>query len=88
MTQRKCSENVSVDETILSNTLTEIISQALFTLDEETPSDAGTDYKPLYYGLFNGISLILENTTTYAQTIAALKHLQRNAEEAFVSQGK
>jgi hypothetical protein len=70
------------------NALTALISEALFMLDKETPGDSGVNYKPLYLGIFNGISLILENTATYEQTIAALKHLQCKAENAFIEQGE
>jgi hypothetical protein len=55
-----------------------------FVLDQETPRDDDTDYKPLYYGLYNGISLIIDNTHAYNQTIAALKELQWRAEDAYI----
>jgi len=74
-------------EDAADNALTERISQALFAIDRETPSDDEADYKPLYYGIFNGISLVIENTHTYEQTIEALKELQRKAEDYYLSQG-
>ena len=61
-----------------------LVSNALFALDAQTPGDRGTDYKPLYYGLFNGISLIMENTHTYEDTIEALKQLQCKAEDYYI----
>jgi len=42
------------------------------------------DFKVLYFGLFNGISLIIENTSTYEQSIEALKQLQRKAEDYYI----
>ena len=74
------------EETITKNILSLIISQALFMLDKNTPSDKGTNYKPLYYGLFNGITAILEHAATYEQTVAALKQLQCEAENAYIEQ--
>ena len=68
--------------------LRELISQALSTLAQETQSDDDTNYKPLYYGLFNGISLIIENVETLDQTIASLKYLQQMAENAYIIQEK
>ena len=62
------------------------ISRTLFELDAQTASDEGINYKPLYYGMFNGITDIVRNTTTYEQTIAALNHLQGMAEEAYIAQ--
>jgi hypothetical protein len=72
-------KNIPMDEAAEN-----LVSQVLFILDKETPGDDDTDYKPLYYGLFNGISLILENTDSYDQTVAALKHLQWRAEDAYI----
>jgi len=77
---------VFIEENVSDNALNELISRAFNTLDRETPSDEGADYKPFYYGFFNGISLIIENTTTYEQTIEALKHLQCKAEDYFIEQ--
>lgn len=69
-----------------NNTLIEAISKAILSIDFETPSDEGENYKPLYYGIYNGISLILEHKKiyTYDQVIAALKHLQCLAEDAYI----
>jgi len=72
-------ENVSKEENILDNILSKLISQTL--------SDEGADYKTLYCDLFRGISLIIESTNTYEQTIDALKVLQCKAEEFYISQG-
>jgi hypothetical protein len=80
------SDRISNEEAFIQNALTGLISQALFTIDRETPSDADTNYKTLYYGLFNGISLIIENANSQEQTIAALKHLQCKAEDAYIGQ--
>ncbi|MCL2342868.1 MAG: hypothetical protein FWC62_03090 [Firmicutes bacterium] len=74
------SEQVLMKEEVLAG----LISKAFFAIDRETPSDEGTDYKSLYYGLFNGISLVLEHTSTYEQTVAALKYLQCKAEDAYI----
>jgi hypothetical protein len=74
------------DEATLNNLINSSIVHALSALDQETPSDAGTNYKPFYYGLFNSISLILENTHTYTQMAAALRYLQCQAEDAFIAQ--
>lgn len=78
--------DITGEEAAELNAQTKLITHLLFALDEQTQSDEGTDYKPLYYGLFNGISLIIENTTTFEHTIAALKHLQELAEEAYITQ--
>jgi hypothetical protein len=88
MSEHTEDNDISIGEAILSNAITEVILKAFNALDKETPSDTEIDYKPLYYGLFNGISAILENTTTYEQTVAALKYLQCKAEEAYIEQGE
>ena len=75
-----------IDESIESDELYDIFMQFIHAVRDGS-SDEDTDYKSQYYGLFNGISLIIENTNTYTQTIAALKHLQRMAEEAYINQG-
>lgn len=67
--------------------LNDPVLQAIFALDKVTSSDEGEDYKTLYYGLFRGISLIIENTNTYEQTVEALKVLQYKAEDYYISQG-
>jgi hypothetical protein len=77
---------MTTEEANVHNSLTGIISGALFALDKQTPNDEGTNYKPLYYGLFNGITDIVRNAATYEQTIAALKQLQCMAEEAYIGQ--
>jgi hypothetical protein len=69
-----------------SANLNDSIFKTLFILNNATASDAGINYNPLYYGLFNGISLTIENTHTYEQTIAALKQLQCMAEDAYINQ--
>jgi len=79
-------DNASIEEVILSNNMTEAILRAFLTIDFETASDYGANYKPLYYGIFNGISQILENVSTYGEIVAALKHLQCIAEDAYINQ--
>ncbi|MCL2401746.1 MAG: hypothetical protein FWC90_03775 [Oscillospiraceae bacterium] len=49
------------------------------------PPNNEADFKTLYLGLFNGISLIIENTFTYEQSIEALKQLQSKVEDYYVS---
>ena len=61
------------------------IAESIFALDAKTASDAGENYKQSYYGLFNGISAIIENTHTHEQVIKALKHLQCLAEEFHIT---
>jgi len=78
--------NMLIDENNRAKDLSAMISQTLLSLDIETSSDDEINYKRLYYGLFNGISLILENTGTYSQAVEALKDLQCKAEEAYISQ--
>jgi hypothetical protein len=75
------------EEAIANNIATGLISGALFMLDKQTPSDEETDYKPLYYGMFNGVTTILRTATTYEQTIAALKQLQCEAENCYIEMG-
>ena len=52
-------------------------------MKENVPNNEA-DFKTLYFGLFNGISLIIENTFTYEQSIEALKQLQSKAEDYYV----
>lgn len=52
----------------------------------ERPSE-DADYKPLYYGLFNGITTVIKTADNYEQAIAALKQLQSDAEDAYIEQG-
>ncbi len=72
------------DEAVLSNSITALIVQTLSAIDQGTVSDDETNYKPLYYGLFNGISLILENVHTYIEVVTALKFLQCKAENLYI----
>ena len=74
------------EEAIAHNILNGLVSRSLFMLDMKTESDTNTNYKPLYYGLFNCVTTILRNATTYEQTVAALKLLQCEAEDAFIEQ--
>ena len=60
------------------------IMNTFFALDRETPGDEDADYKKLYFGLFNGISLVIENTRTHKQAVEALKQLQCMAEDFYV----
>ena len=46
--------------------------------------NAEADFRALYFGLFNGISLIIENTSTYEESIEALKQLQSKAEDYYI----
>jgi hypothetical protein len=62
--------------------------QALLALDKQTQNDEGIDYKPLYRGMYKGVTGIIQNTNTYEQTIAALKILQCLAEDAYINQGE
>jgi len=78
--------NDEIKDEGFDNTLDNPILQAFFALDEATPGDEGVDYRRLYYDLFRGISLIIEHTTTYEQTIEALKVLQCKAEDFYISQ--
>jgi hypothetical protein len=77
-------ESISKEEIVRNIALNRLITQALFTLDGKTGGDEGVNYKPLYYGLFNGISAIIENALTYEQTIEALKQLQLKAEDFYI----
>ena len=76
------------EETIKQNIMDTFINRTFFALDSQTSSDEETDYKPLYYGLFNGITSIVKNAATYDEAIAALKQLQSMAEDNFVEQGE
>ncbi|MCL2409328.1 MAG: hypothetical protein FWC96_06905 [Oscillospiraceae bacterium] len=53
-------------------------------MKENLPNSEEVDFKKLYLGLFNGISLVIENTFTYEQSIEALKQLQRKAEDYYI----
>ncbi|MCL2408281.1 MAG: hypothetical protein FWC96_01510 [Oscillospiraceae bacterium] len=57
-------------------------------IDENIPENLSNseevNFKTLYFGLFNGISLIIENTFTYEQSIDALKQLQRKAKDYYI----
>lgn len=74
------------EEAIALNSMTEQISRALFVLDLTAQSDEGTNYKPLYYGMFNGVTSILRNAKTYEETMGALKQLQCLAEDFYIEQ--
>ena len=52
-----------------------------------TSADEELSYKKLYFGLFNGINLIIEKNSSRKQTIEALKQLQCKAEEFYVNSG-
>jgi hypothetical protein len=78
---------LSSEEAIAQNTLTGIITDAFLALDKGTPNDEGTNYKSLYYGLFNGITAIIGHTATFEQATDALRQLQRMAEDAYIRQG-
>jgi len=80
-------EKIPLEDEDTENDPINPIFQALLALDKATPSDEGTDYKPLYYDLYRGITLIIEHTDTYEQTIEALKVLQCKAEDFYISQG-
>ena len=66
----------------------EHIVKSLFALDANTETDQGENYKRSYYGLFNGISAVIENTQTYEETMKALKYLQCMAEEFHIAGGE
>lgn len=70
------------------NLLNGSVLEALFRLDQNTPRDERINFKPLYFGLFNGITQIIDNVTTIDQAIAALKYLQCAAEDAYINQGE
>lgn len=80
------SDNVTIKEAMAVNLQTYRITKALFMLKENTPADDDINYKSLYYGMFNGITTILEDTHTYEEAITALKQLQAKAEDAYVKQ--
>lgn len=68
----------------IEKALTAEILKAFDFLDKSTPSDWDVDYKPLYYGLFNGISAILKSDTINYQARLALEMLQCKMEEVFM----
>ena len=78
-------QNNNMDDIIIDNALDWYIKHTLFTIENKTADDGKTDYKKLYYGLFNGINLIIENTCSHDQTIEALKHLLNKAEDYYLS---
>ena len=82
----KNDEKIPLENEDIDSALNDPIFQALLALDKAALGDEGADYKTLYYGLFRGISLIIENTATYEQTIDALKVLQCKAEDFYISQ--
>ncbi len=73
-----------VEDAPMDKALTAEILKAFAALDENTPSDWDVDYKPLYYGLFNGISVILKSNTINYQAKLALEMLQCKTEEFFM----
>jgi len=79
----KDDEQIPFDEEYFHNVL-----DAINSLDDAAPSDEEADYRTIYFKLYNGISLILENTHTYEQTTGALKVLQCKAEDFYISQGE
>jgi len=72
--------------TVNNNDLAKLVSDILFVIDAETSGDDGIDYRHLYLGLFNGISLVIENAKSYQEVIDALKELQCKAEDYYISQ--
>ena len=89
------SENYIYVEKAIANNVNRCISQTLSAIDNATLRDENTDYKSLYYFLFNGISDILALKSKFTditcdrihlETIEALKKLQCNAEELFLKQ--
>ncbi|MCL1807612.1 MAG: hypothetical protein FWG31_07930 [Oscillospiraceae bacterium] len=78
----------TMEEAAAQNALNGLITQTLFMLDQQTGKDQNTNYKPLYYGLFNGISAIIEKARTLEQAVAMLKQLQSEAEERYVMQAE
>ena len=68
------------------NEIARLVTQALFVMDAQTSGDKNTNYKPLYFGLFNGITSVIQETNTYGQAISALKQLQCAAEDACIRQ--
>jgi hypothetical protein len=68
----------------MDKALTAEIMKAFAALDKNTPSDEDVNYKPLYYGLFNGISVILKSKTINYQAKLALEMLQCKTEEYFM----
>jgi len=57
-------------------------------IDKNEESRDAEAYRSGYKKLFNGIEMIIRNTRTHKQTIAALKHLQICAEEHFIEYGE
>ena len=72
-------EQNDIDGIFVNNAL-----HILSALDMETQSDCKIDYKTLYFKLFNGISLIIENTHAHEDTIEALKQLQCMSEDLYI----
>lgn len=89
------SENIIYLEKAIASDMNRGISQTISEIDNAILSDENTDYKPLYYFLFNGISKILAFKSKctditcdriYLETVDALKKLQCEAEELFLRQ--
>ena len=78
----------SINDTDPRNIATALISNAILAMENQTPSDEGINYKPLYYGLFNGITDIIREADTYEEAVNALKQLQCAAEEFFAALGE
>ena len=57
-------------------------------LDRKEAARDATAYRIGYNKLFSGIDVIIKNTHTHEQTIAALKYLQIRAEEHFIEYGE
>ena len=79
-------EHITINEEAIRNIQNFKMSKILSALDQNTPSDDSINYKPLYYGMFQGITAIIKNTRTYEETIDALKQLQNEAENAYIEQ--
>jgi len=80
-------ERIPFDEEGLHNMLDALNSfgDAASSNDEDDDDEL---YRVLYLKMFNGISLIRDNTDTYEQTVDALKILQCKAEEYYISRGQ
>lgn len=73
------------EEALAQNLAAGLVAHSLFILDKHTPSDDGTDYKSLYYGMVNGVTDILRSQYNNVEDMsAALKQLHCDMEDRFI----
>ena len=87
-------DNISKEKNMSDDSFLKIFKQTFYALDNETDGDDDTDYKKLYYLLFDGIATLVDDaenkswnyySNEYLQTLDELKNLILTADELFIN---